>query len=207
MARRGSSPTVRWATTRDTAGVVRTFAQAFRGDPFWEWLFPENGYDVTRTARFYAIDVGLGHIPAGRCEVAVVADQIAGAAIWHPPGDHGVRPLQLLRTTPHVVALVGFKRAVALSRIFDAMVAAGPQRPHWYLADLATRPESRGQGVASALIRSGIERAEADGFPVYLESSKKDNIPIYEHFGFRSMSTIDAPGLPTMYGMIRESIR
>jgi ribosomal protein S18 acetylase RimI-like enzyme len=59
-----------------------------------------------------------------------------------------------------------------------------PTEPHWYLAVLGVRPESRGRGAGSALLEPGLARADAEGMPCYLESSNKRNVSLYERHGF-----------------------
>ena len=53
-----------------------------------------------------------------------------------------------------------------------------PREEHWYLEVLGTRPDRQGEGLGSALIRHGLERAEQDGLPAYLESSKESNVAV-----------------------------
>ncbi|MDJ1643859.1 GNAT family N-acetyltransferase [Streptomyces pakalii] len=79
----------------------------------------------------------------------------------------------------------------------DAVAAAaeqGPKEPQWYLAVVGADPAARGQGHGAALLRSGLAKADAAGLPVYLESSKPDNLPFYEHFGFTVLGEAALPG-------------
>jgi GNAT superfamily N-acetyltransferase len=57
--------------------------------------------------------------------------------------------------------------------------------PHWYLAPLFTRPEFKGRGIGSMLLKWGIEQADATNpvTPMYLESSEYA-VKVYEHVGF-----------------------
>ncbi|KAL2203427.1 acyl-CoA N-acyltransferase [Sarocladium strictum] len=63
---------------------------------------------------------------------------------------------------------------------------------HWLLAPLWVVPEHHGRGVASLLLRDGIEMAERETPlpPMYLEAMPEAR-PIYEHFGFRG---VEGPG-------------
>ncbi|WP_143860746.1 GNAT family N-acetyltransferase, partial [Nocardia cerradoensis] len=70
---------------------------------------------------------------------------------------------------------------------------AHPREPHWYLAVLGTLPGVRGQGYGQALMRSRLDRCDAEGIPAYLESSKPQNVPYYERFGFDVTGTLAAP--------------
>ncbi|MCJ1303631.1 hypothetical protein MMC08_006441 [Hypocenomyce scalaris] len=63
------------------------------------------------------------------------------------------------------------------------------ERPHYYLETLATLPEHRDRGVASLLIRWGLDRADSDGLEAYVEASVV-SAPIYEHFGWRTSSEV-----------------
>lgn len=48
---------------------------------------------------------------------------------------------------------------------------------------MVTHPSHRGKGAAGLLIRWGIEQAEKDGVPAYLEAGVMGR-PIYERYGF-----------------------
>ena len=60
----------------------------------------------------------------------------------------------------------------------------------WYLVYLGTRPEYQGQGLAKKLIREVTDKADAEGLPVYLESSNPRNPVIYRKYGFSISRTI-----------------
>ena len=50
-----------------------------------------------------------------------------------------------------------------------------------------------------------LKRADRDGIPAYLESTKERNVGFYERRGFRVTGTITpAPDGPTMWCMWRE---
>lgn len=55
---------------------------------------------------------------------------------------------------------------------------------------IATTPEFQGQGGGSALIRWGLERADAEGSDAYLESSP-DALSLYRKFGFEEVNHLD----------------
>jgi hypothetical protein len=57
---------------------------------------------------------------------------------------------------------------------------------------------------AAPVMISSVGRCDAEGTGAYLESSKPDNVPYYERFGFRVTGQIDMPKGPTMWPMWRD---
>ncbi|WP_017541859.1 GNAT family N-acetyltransferase [Nocardiopsis halophila] len=195
---------VRPAVKEDVSAVTRTIARAFSDDPYTTWLFPDPADRLERSARLFALESGFDYVPQGLAEVAVADGRVVGAATWRGPGSRGTSPLALLRGAPHFAALFGLRRTAEILAAYRRIAAHGPTRPHWYLAELAADPAAQGTGAGSALLRSGLARADADAVPVFLESSKKENLPFYERFGFEATGEIDVPGVPPLYGMVRE---
>ncbi|CAK7245007.1 MAG: hypothetical protein STHCBS139747_006573 [Sporothrix thermara] len=64
------------------------------------------------------------------------------------------------------------------------------QRPHWYLALIATHRDFQGRGAAGALLRYGEKRADAQGVPCYLDATPNGR-PVYTSasHGFREVDT------------------
>ena len=50
---------------------------------------------------------------------------------------------------------------------------------------------------------AGLSRCDAEHAPAYLESSKPDNVPYYERFGFEVTGEIVVPNGPTLIPMWR----
>ena len=67
--------------------------------------------------------------------------------------------------------------------------------PHWYLSAVGVDPARHGEGLGSALVRRGIERAERDGRPIYLETGTESNVRFYERLGFEVLEQSVATGL------------
>jgi ribosomal protein S18 acetylase RimI-like enzyme len=76
------------------------------------------------------------------------------------------------------------------------------EQPHWYLAFIGVDPARQGYGVGAALLRSRLRRCDEDALTAYLESSKLENVPLYQHFGFHASGTLGLPeGAPVVNTM------
>ena len=81
-----------------------------------------------------------------------------------------------------------------------------PREPHLYLAVLGADPPAQGRGVGSAAIAPGLELADAEGLPAYLETAKERNLAFYTRFGFRVTDEFRLPGGgPTVWCMWRDA--
>ena len=65
--------------------------------------------------------------------------------------------------------------------------------PHWFLGPIGVDPMRQGEGFASKLMRPMLDRADAEGLPVFLDTNTEENIALYEHFGFRVKERADMP--------------
>jgi ribosomal protein S18 acetylase RimI-like enzyme len=110
----------------------------------------------------------------------------AAAAVWlPPPGRWQLSRPQRLRLLPPLVRFLGLRTASVLGGL-DRMEARHPQDPpHWYLFILGTEPAAQGRGLGSALLAHLLARVDADGMPVYLESSNERNLALYGRYGSR----------------------
>jgi ribosomal protein S18 acetylase RimI-like enzyme len=113
--------------------------------------------------------------------------------MWDPPGRWTQSPREQIAMAPAV--LRAFRGRLGIARALgEEMKANHPEEPHWYLAMIGSDPRVRGGGYGAALMRSRLERCDAEGAPAYLESSHSDNIAYYMRFGFEVTGEIAAPG-------------
>jgi predicted N-acetyltransferase YhbS len=108
---------------------------------------------------------------------------------------------------PSVLLAMGAHSARG-QQLTELMKQHHPEEPHWYLAVIGSDPTVRGSGFGHALMRSRLDRVDAEHAPAYLESSNPDNVPYYLRFGFEVTGEIALPGLdgragPTMTPMWR----
>ena len=73
---------------------------------------------------------------------------------------------------------------------------------------LGVEPDRQGQGIGSALIQPVLGRADAEGLPCYLETTKERNVTFYRRHGFDVVAEGDLPDLgPPFWTMRREAAR
>lgn len=66
---------------------------------------------------------------------------------------------------------------------------------YYYIKIIAVADENRGKGVFRKLITPTLNYCKEHNIPIILESTNPDNIPIYEHFGFKLVKTIAIDGI------------
>jgi GNAT superfamily N-acetyltransferase len=181
---------LRVAGRGDVAETARTLARAFHDDPVFGWFFPGEARRRRRLPRFFATELHHESLRHGAVELACIDGRVAGAAVWFPPGTSLGTQLSAL---PGYLRAFG-RRLVVVSRYQSGAVSAHPrQEPHWYLAFIGVDPDRQGCGVGAALLRSRLRQCDQEGLPAYLESSNLENVPLYEHFGFRATGALDLP--------------
>ena len=198
--------TIRSATHADVSELSSVLARAFHDDPPFLWSLPDTGSRPRRLRRIFATMLRREVLRYGAAQVACQDGRIVGGALWIPP-DHWQEPF-LYQLTALLGFLRGFGRRISYgSALVTACAKVHPREPHWYLYVLGVDPALQGNGVGAALLRSGLDRCDQERLPAYLESSKLSNVPLYQHFGFRSTGTIDLPaGAPEITTMWRSSV-
>jgi ribosomal protein S18 acetylase RimI-like enzyme len=193
---------VRRVVPPDVPALVEVLARAFDDDPVPQWLF--RGERRRRRGLRAFFTVQLRHTYLERGEVFTTAE-LAGAAMWSPPGRARPGWRDLVRLVPVLPYLTGLGRDTPeAARLLTAVDAARPRELHWYLATLGTDPDRQRTGVGSALIRSVLDRVDEEGLPAYLESSKESNLSFYGQHGFEVTGEIRTPrGGPTLWLMWR----
>ncbi|GHC76850.1 N-acetyltransferase [Nocardiopsis terrae] len=201
---------VRTATMDDVPEMARVLGRAFCEDPLFRWLFPDPHLRMARSVRLSALEAGFGYVPHGRADVFEADEEgrriVRGAALWTPPGGNAESTATVLRSLPHLAALVGPGRLPEVMGYLAELKASAPEEPHWYLATLGTDPVARGAGVGSALLRAGLAQADSDGVAVYLETMNPSNIGYYERYDFRVVRSVNDPSFPSTYCMLRPAV-
>ncbi len=194
---------VRPALRRDIGALSRTLGRAFYDDPVMTWMLPD---DVARRRKLHKLFASLTrhhHLARGGVEIAPDGDGIGGAALWDPPGQWRTSRLSELRAIPGLFLAFGSSLQKGLV-VEEMMKEVHPEEPHWYLAIIGSEPNVRGKGFGQALMRSRLDRCDAEHAPAYLESSNPDNVPYYQRFGFEATGEITvARGGPTLIPMWR----
>ena len=198
-----SVPAVRPATRADIAALSVTLGKAFYDDPVMMWMLPDDDVRRRKLHRLFASMTRYQHLSRGGVEVAPNAEGIGAAALWDPPGQWKQTRGEELRAMPGLLLTFGRSLTRGLA-VAEMMKKAHPEEPHWYLSVIGSDPSLRGKGFGNALMRSRLDRCDAEYAPAYLESSKPENVPYYERFGFEVTGEFRLPdGGPPLIPMWR----
>ena len=194
-------PAVRKATYADVEPLAAALARAFHDDPVMQWLCPAgNGDQQERMRRFFVVELARWYIRYGE---TYTTSEIAGGAVWAPPGRWKLGAGDVIRSMPSTLPLLGTRIVTAL-RGLSLLDKHHPTEPHYYLATLGTPPADQGKGVGSALLAPVLDRCYREGVPAYLESSKEQNLAFYDRHRFEVTEKFDLPKGPPVWGMWRE---
>lgn len=183
----------------DLPQVPELSARAFDDYPLTRALFPGPPGDPHRAEiarRFYTPTVAdcLAH---GVVEAAMDGNRLAGYCAWLEPGAHPLTLRRNLAFLPMAGAVLR-RHPRRVWRGVQALIALEKDHPrhpeHWYLAAIAVDPDYQRRGLGARLIAPGLERADAEGRPAFLETTRPSAKDWYERLGFAVLT--EAPGFP-----------
>jgi GNAT superfamily N-acetyltransferase len=187
-------------TERETLAAL--LARAFDDDPTMTWVFPVATLRARDLRRLFAANLAhasrhgwVDRASAGDGAAAddratgVGSGDAAGVALWLGPGAFPMRAWQALLSghaalplTLSLTSLRRMRRLTAYAQMQHLRTVAGP---HWYLHGIGVEPDRQREGIGTTLLRLGLERADRDHLPCYLETARESTLPFYARFGFR----------------------
>jgi GNAT superfamily N-acetyltransferase len=179
----------------DRHEVIEILLAAFRDDPAIRGLYPTD-LDYVRYLPGYIMAFGGRAFDAGTVDTDREGH---AAALWFPPG---VAP-DAAAAVNHLALSAAPGRVARLAAGLEAQAERRPEEPHWYLPWMGVVPEAQGMGIGGALLREGLERADADGLPVCLEATTRRSAAFYARHGFTTRAVTDLPGYPEITTMWR----
>lgn len=190
----------------ETSTILKS---AFQADPVLRYMIKDDaeyeklGSEVfSKTLYVYATSFGMTDI---------VQDSQAGVtscAIWQPAKPTVMGMLRNLVFLLSMFWIFGIKKT--WSWILVAIEFEKKRHHHaptaHHLHVLGTGQEFQNKSMGSHCIKRGLERADREGAPCYLESTNEKNFPFYERFGFKTVETfnIDNGKGPIVRLMVRE---
>lgn len=188
---------IKTALTSDQANAIGVLTLAFSTDPMARWSLPG---PAKYLATFPLITKAFGGSAFGK-GTAYIANDLAGAALWLPPGarsdEESLKRLFDENTDDDIKE--------DMQSIFEQMEKFHPTEPHWYLPMIGVDPQSQGTGVGSALMTEALKTVDREGLIAYLESSNPRNISLYERHGFEVIGEIQSGSSPVLRPMLRRA--
>lgn len=175
---------IRRVEEKDLDQLVSLLAKAFEDDPFYRWTF----LDQSLLPNYF--DKTLRQ--AIKDDLAMTTDNCLGVSVWSPK--HREKKIDL-STKPAI------DKSSPLTVAMLQLENNRPQEVHLHLRILATDPMARRQGIGRILATTPPPSLQDQTLPIYLEATTPDSLAFYKKIGFSSISEIEIPEGPQLWGM------
>jgi GNAT superfamily N-acetyltransferase len=199
---------VRPGRREDAQAAATALAAAFHDTEVFRWIVPDEAQRAHLLPPMFLGYTRHVHPFTGNPLVATEGSRVRAAALWAPPGQWRAplwRTVLMMLTVLRTPGRKGMQQFGDRGQPVDqALIAAHPTEPHWYLSVLGVDPSAAGTGAGGALVRAGLDRARETGHPAYLEC-EEHLVGYDERFGFQSRGPIRMPkGAPVQFGLWAE---
>lgn len=195
---------VRPVTIADVPALARVLARSFDDDPVFSAILPDEDHRRRALPLLFAEWIRRLHLPL--VDASVTTDDLAGAALWAPPGQWHIGLWEQAMMAPSMIGAFRGRTLVALRALLETESAHPKERPHWYLRVVGCDPSRQGQGVGAMLLRPALARCDAERTGAYLESSNEKNLSFYRRHGFRVVRELSTRLGPKIWLMWREPL-
>jgi ribosomal protein S18 acetylase RimI-like enzyme len=182
----------------DNLEIAETLARAFQTETGWSYVIPDPKLRAERLAAAFHLFLQDEH----RKGAVFGTDGIEAVTLWRGPGQAHDSLWDRTRLIVPFIQRLRFSIFRGLE-VADLIEKHLPKEPVWYLHYAGCDPAHQGKGFGGAAIRAGLERADEDGLPAYLETADEHNIALYQSFGFAIKHSWQVPEGPVFWGMQR----
>jgi len=186
-------PEVRLMTEADLSVAARALSNAFMKDPLQNYTFPDDEERIAKSPAHFSAALRCGLLFG---EV-YMAENGEGASIWLKPGATEITPERAeasgFTALPAEIGEKAFERFFSVIGFGEQYHKMDVPGPHWYTMVVGVDPAFQGQGLGRALLQPVIDKAKAEGVPVYLETAQPANVSFYKKIGFDLLRELKEP--------------
>jgi ribosomal protein S18 acetylase RimI-like enzyme len=193
-----SNSRARLLAPTDNLEIAETLARAFQTETGWSYVIPDPKLRAERLAGAFHLFLQDEH----RKGAVFGTDGIEAVTLWRGPGQAHDSLWDRARLIIPFIQRLRFSIFRGLE-VADLIEKHLPKEPVWYLHYAGCDPVHQGKGFGGAAIRAGLERADEDGLPAYLETADEHNVALYQSFGFQVKHMWQVPEGPQFWGMQR----
>jgi ribosomal protein S18 acetylase RimI-like enzyme len=185
-------------TPADNPEIAQTLARAFQNESGWSYVIPDPKLRAQRLAGVFHLFLRDEH----RKGAVFGTAGIEAVTLWRGPGQSHDSLWDRTRLIIPFIQQLRFSifRGLEVAEFIEKHL---PEEPVWYLHYAGCDPRHQGKGFGGAAIRAGLERADHDGLPAYLETADEHNVALYQSFGFAVKHVWHVPEGPMFWGMQR----
>lgn len=188
----------RLLTPADNRDIIETLALAFQTETGWSYVIPDAKQRAARLPGAFHLMLREDH----KKGAVFGTSECEAVTLWRRPGAAHDSLWDRARLIVPFVQRLRFSILRGLE-VADLIEKHLPTEPFWYLHYAACHPAFQGRGFGGAAIRAGLERADEDGLPAYLETADEKNVALYGSFGFEVKHRWQIPEGPVFWGMQR----
>ena len=204
MKKKISSASNLYEMRKDDINVFsEVLAKGFKGYSLFEY-FCRDEYDLSKMKMFWrtALRASYNHAYS-------IGDNVKtnGVAVFFPPEYKDIGTFSYIKAGGYkLISKLDVIRMLKFESFAAKIKKKYVDEKTWYLYSFAVLPETRGKGIGSTLLKPMLNYFEQENQACYLETLKKENVSLYEHYGFKLMEEVKVPGTDmTLYAMLRKS--
>ncbi len=178
----------------EVRAAARVLARTFEDGGLWTHVFPDGSERLWRLERLFAFMLRY----ARRFGTVDTCPGLAGIALWLPHDKADMTFGDIIRVgglgLPTRIGPLALGRLLAADNTLTTFRRRLAPVPHEYLILLGVSPDHQGRGIGATLVRHGLERLRVWKRPCYLETQHEQNVPMYQHLGFKLRHESVLPG-------------
>lgn len=177
--------------------AAEMFARAFQDYPLFAGLIPDASERKLLLPDIFQFMIRFGVLYG---EVYATSPDLEGISVWFSSEKAEMTLWKMIRIGGLPLIYHYFRmgrcisRLVAYNKYAFKLHNRHAHFPHWYLFLVGIDPKFQGRGHASALIRPMLGRIDQEHLPCYLETQNRENVSMYEHYGFELVQLDTIPG-------------
>jgi GNAT superfamily N-acetyltransferase len=115
------------------------------------------------------------------------------------PGFCRPGPIEKVRVFPRAMIGNSIGTPLRILNWVGEWARRDPTEPHWHLGPVAVEPSLQGQGIGTVMLNAFCALVDTTCAASYLETDKRENIRLYQRFGFAVVESAEVLGIPNWF--------
>ena len=185
---------------KELAQAARLVGRGMRDNPANVAVFRmENAEHRSIAMGHFFVPVLGGIYERGFVLGAFRSNGLVGICGMTRPGFCRPGPIEKVRVFPKAMSRNSIATPLRILHWVGEWARRDPAEPHWHLGPVAVEPSLQGQGIGTAMLSAFCALVDGTCAFSYLETDKRENIRLYERFGFTVVESAEVLGIPNWF--------